>query len=151
MTSMQDTPTTSDSEARHELVYHAVFLFAAVSVIMAGLTLVVRDDRVVIPILNVPLPETCWFKRLTGAGCPGCGLTRSVIALLHGESFCAWYFNPGGFLVLALIMFQLPYRTAQFWRISRGFPSWRPTKVTSFLVACLATILFVQWAVRWWL
>jgi len=148
---MQDTPTASDSDARHDLVYHAVFLFAAVMVIVVALALEVRDDRVVLPILDVPLPESCWFKRLTGADCPGCGLTRSVIALVHGEFSRAWRFNPGGYFVFALIVFQLPYRIGQFWRISRGFPSWRPTKATSFLVSLLATILFLQWAVRWWL
>ena len=29
-------------------------------------------------------PE-CQFHRLTGLNCPGCGMTRAVYALLHGE------------------------------------------------------------------
>jgi len=28
---------------------------------------------------------TCPFKRLTGIDCPGCGLQRSIIALLQGD------------------------------------------------------------------
>ncbi len=28
-------------------------------------------------------PDICMFKRLSGTGCPGCGLTRSVSATIH--------------------------------------------------------------------
>lgn len=28
---------------------------------------------------------TCTFHRLTGLNCPGCGMTRALYALLHGE------------------------------------------------------------------
>lgn len=33
-------------------------------------------------------PE-CQFHRLTGLNCPGCGMTRAVYALLHGEFLTA--------------------------------------------------------------
>lgn len=31
----------------------------------------------------------CQFHRLTGLNCPGCGMTRAVYALLHGEFLAA--------------------------------------------------------------
>lgn len=37
------------------------------------------------------LGYTCWVHKMTGLYCPGCGGTRAVIALVHGEwiqSFC---------------------------------------------------------------
>ncbi len=129
-------------------MYHAAVLFAAFVVIAMALTLEVRDDRVVLPVWNVPLPETCWFRRITGVDCPGCGSTRAVISLVHGEFLHGWYLNPGGCFFFALVVFQFPYRIGQFWRIYRGLPPWRPTTATSVLVCILAAILFVQWGVR---
>jgi len=147
---MHDTPTSNMADARHELTYHVVVLLVAVAVTAVAMALEVRDERVVLPIGKLPLPESCWYKRLTGVGCPGCGLTRCVICLFHGEYFRAWQFNPGGYVFFAMLVCQFPYRIAQFWRISRGLPAWRPTRATSILVSFLAAVLLVQWFVRWW-
>lgn len=38
------------------------------------------------------LPK-CPFKWLTGLNCPGCGATRMVHALLHGDVVAAWQYN----------------------------------------------------------
>ena len=46
-----------------------------------------------------PLPG-CPFHFLTGLHCPGCGSTRCLHALLHGDVAAAWAMNP--LLVLAL-------------------------------------------------
>lgn len=47
-------------------------------------------------------PE-CQFHRLTGLNCPGCGMTRAVYALLHGQVLQALRDNAllvgGGFLL----------------------------------------------------
>jgi len=42
----------------------------------------------------------CPFRLLTGFACPGCGSTRGMHALIHGDVLTAFTFNP--FLVLAL-------------------------------------------------
>jgi len=46
----------------------------------------------------------CEFHRLTGWNCPGCGMTRSLHALLHGNFSTAWRDNAllvGGLAALA--------------------------------------------------
>lgn len=42
----------------------------------------------------------CPFRALTGLNCPGCGSTRGLHALLHGDLVGAFQLNP--FMVLAL-------------------------------------------------
>lgn len=42
----------------------------------------------------------CVVKAVTGYPCPGCGITRGVLAILRGEFREAWRRNPASFAVL---------------------------------------------------
>lgn len=46
-------------------------------------------------------PVLCPFRRATGLPCPGCGLTRSWVDLLHGRVGDAMAANPFGIVALA--------------------------------------------------
>jgi hypothetical protein len=46
----------------------------------------------------------CAFYHVTGLPCPGCGLTRSCIALLHGEAVQSLRYHPFGPFLLAGIV-----------------------------------------------
>ena len=45
----------------------------------------------------------CMFRELTGLHCPGCGMTRAVQAVVHGEMAKAFRFNPLGMILLPLV------------------------------------------------
>jgi len=45
-------------------------------------------------------PVICPFRLMTGLPCPGCGLTRSWVYLLHGQPGAATAANPFGILAL---------------------------------------------------
>ncbi len=47
-------------------------------------------------------PTVCPLRALTGLPCPGCGLTRSWVWLLHGEPGQAMAANPFGVVALLL-------------------------------------------------
>lgn len=49
----------------------------------------------------------CAFHASTGLPCPGCGLTRSVMALLHGQVRESVNFHPFGWMLLAGMIFAL--------------------------------------------
>lgn len=49
------------------------------------------------------LPSLCMMKNLWGLSCPGCGMTRSVVALLHGDISGALRFHALGPVVLLLL------------------------------------------------
>jgi len=44
----------------------------------------------------------CQFHRLTGLNCPGCGMTRALYALLHGDVVAALHDN--ALLVVGLVV-----------------------------------------------
>lgn len=56
----------------------------------------------------------CLFHRFTGWHCPGCGTTRGIAALLHGDWRAALGYNAFGLPVLAtaLLLLVRPWCTA---------------------------------------
>lgn len=56
--------------------------------------------------LGLRLPETCTFLRTTGIPCPGCGLTRSCVAAVHGRFGESLAFHPLGWAVLLYAALQ---------------------------------------------
>lgn len=51
---------------------------------------------VVATLLGIPCP----IRFVTGASCPGCGMSRALIALFTGRFALAWYYHPLVYLLL---------------------------------------------------
>lgn len=47
--------------------------------------------------------EVCIIKHTLDIPCPSCGSTRSVASLLHGEFLQAFWYNPFGYLLAAIM------------------------------------------------
>jgi hypothetical protein len=128
---------------------HWVLLSMSSIVLLAALVLHVDgQNRVVVPLVKVPLPGVCSYKRWTGADCPGCGLTRCFVSCAHGDIRRAWNFNPAGILFFAVTAFQIPYRGLQLWRLRRGRSEVSLGRLPALLIALVIVSLLVQWAVR---
>jgi len=52
------------------------------------------------------LPVLCAFRRMTGVPCPGCGLTRSWVALAGGHLQRSLSFHRMGWLVMLYVALQ---------------------------------------------
>jgi len=54
----------------------------------------------------LPLPRlpVCQFKALTGLPCPGCGLTRSMMAISRGRFAQAYAYHPFGFVLYLILL-----------------------------------------------
>lgn len=66
------------------------------------------------------VPVLCGFRRLTGFGCPGCGLTRSFVLLAHGQLLDAFRVNPIGPPTFLLVASQVPWRAWRLYRRARA-------------------------------
>lgn len=72
----------------------------------------------------------CLFKRVTGADCPGCGLSRGFVQIAHGHPLEAMKLNPFSPVVFVLIACRLVH----------------------FLVFCLVRLDVknrVPWSIAW--
>lgn len=100
-----------------------------------------REEDVIVPILNQPLPPLCSSKILFDRECPGCGLTRCFISMAHGDFARAWFFNPAGVYFFVLVLAQLPYRAWQLSRLYRGKETYRNNHLFVFLYVLMAFML----------
>jgi hypothetical protein len=86
-------------------------LLVACGVTVLSLSLQVRGDQRVefARLPGFPMPETCWSRSLFGAKCPGCGLTRSLVYLAHGDWRASLAMHRLGMVMALAILAQFPY------------------------------------------
>jgi hypothetical protein len=103
---MSETTASDDRQSRHRTM-----LAVACAVVVLSLLLRVRGDgRVEFAWWPwLPLPETCWSRSLLGIPCPGCGLTRSLVCLAHGDWRGSLAMHRLGIVMALAIVAQFPY------------------------------------------
>jgi Protein of unknown function (DUF2752) len=129
--------------------YHLAVLLMAGSVLVLAGVLSWRGAALTFPGLGAALPEVCSMRRFLGIECPGCGLTRSFVALAHGDLVLAWHMNPAGPLFFAAIAYQLPYRAYQLRLLSRGRELLVHPAFTTVVILLLAAACLVQWIAKY--
>lgn len=87
--------------------------------------------------LSLPCP----FHAVTGLDCPGCGITRLMLALSEGDFDAAFHANEALFLLGPILLFFL-LRNELYW-ILRGEAKEVPRPFVCFLL--LAFALFTLW------
>jgi hypothetical protein len=148
---IQVAPVDSQPSHRSQWLFHSIWLVLPALAIGLSLVLTIRDAReVLVPVINRPLPELCSFRRMTGLDCAGCGLTRSFIAIGHGQLADAWQYHPAGLLLYAIAAFQIPWRSVQLWRLARGRHEIILGKWVNGLYYLLAILLLGVWIFRLW-
>ena len=88
---------------------HVVVLLICTAIIGAALMLSPAGPAG-LRLFSFQLPPTCSFLDLTGLPCPGCGLTRSVVASVHGDLAGSWGFHRLGALTVLYILIQVVFR-----------------------------------------
>jgi len=128
--------------------YQVFWLVLSIAVLVAAAAFDTQgQNRVLLPFVQVPLPELCSWKATTGIPCPGCGLTRSFVSLAHGRIAAAFAFHPIGPVLFFAVVFQLPFRAIQLGRLRAGRPAVDWFWLNYVLVAIFAA-LPAQWVVR---
>ena len=89
-------------------------LFWGVSLGVGGLLYL----KVWLPTTNIGIP--CVFHELTGFYCPGCGITRAALSVLHLDLAQAFRFNSLVFILLPLYAIYFITHKKQIRLVSNG-------------------------------
>ncbi|HEV3120150.1 MAG TPA: DUF2752 domain-containing protein [Gemmataceae bacterium] len=127
-----------------EMRRHYEMLLIACAVLVLALLFEVRADEhvVVAGLPDYPLPPTCLSRECFGVRCPGCGLTRSFVHLAHGNWSAAWQAHRLGWLLMAALLAQFPYRIVA---MIRGGRSPLGSKLPTLFGYALIGLLFANW------
>jgi hypothetical protein len=143
-------PNQNDGRAEH------LYILALAAIAIVGSFLLDLSPQgtpyITVPWLDAPfyLSEACFSRRFLGISCPGCGLTRSFVAIAHGHVGDAFNYNLMGPVLYLTCLLQIPYRWIEYRGLLRESPLWlavskRFDLVTWFIVAGL----LVAWLWRW--
>lgn len=127
---------------------HWTMLVLSVGVLSAAVLLRINDGGGVgaswLPFDS--LPPMCGSRALLGIECPGCGLTRSFVALAAGDVAESFRFHRLGWLMFLATASQIPYRIVGLRQLREGDLAERrwPRWFGSFLIAAL----IINWAVN---
>jgi hypothetical protein len=121
---------------------HALILLAAVAVPLLGLSLtVLNGDQVAITgFERYSLPTLC-ASRWLGVQCPTCGVTRSIIELMHGNFARSFGHHRLGWLILMFLMLQIPYRVVRLLRPARRWPRLERWGIATLLLVGIAVVV----------
>lgn len=124
------------------------FCSAAICLSLAASLQIGENRRVYLPFVGVPVPESCSFYRMFRVDCPGCGLTRTFIHMMHGRISDAWNLNPTGVFVFLFFASQIVLGACRFtfgerMAVVRNWSRWN-----NICLATLASALLVQWTIR---
>jgi Protein of unknown function (DUF2752) len=107
--------------------------------------LVLTADATRVYFLGHAIPWECAMRRI-GLPCPTCGMTRSMVMMLHGDLGAAWRMAPGGPVLLAGVLLTAVALLAGA-ALRRPFPRW--VRTTGLVYAAGAMMIWLGgWAAQ---
>lgn len=150
---IQDEQHESDQRIDEEVLESRIRAFQKRQRFMLGLSVIVIIAAFSMHTLDsgkvqlnwlpqLPIPELCGSRAFFDVSCPGCGLTRSFIALADGDIAASIQLNRIGWIMALTLIAQIPYRIYMMWKpplsvIDLRWPRWFGT--------CLIAILIGNW------
>lgn len=123
----------------------AALALATAAALTLGLWLVPMGNGLAMPGGGAP-PSGCWLHETSGIECPTCGMTRSYVAFLHGDTLASLRWHPAGPLTVLASVAALA-AVAFFW-VRRRRPLWERRGFRTALTA-LALITLAAGTVRY--
>ncbi len=128
---------------------HFIVLFVCFSITAGSLVLKPpTNENPYLMLGRLPLPEVCTFRNLTGLPCPGCGLTRSLVAAAHGRVKASFAFHRLGILTLFYLCLQIFYRAAVISVAHQNKFLIRAGKILNKGIIILGLLFLINWVIN---
>lgn len=123
---------------------HWTMLWIAIAVVVFAFALQVKGETQVAfhGFTDYPLPELCGSRSLFHVDCPGCGLTRSILSLAHGDWERSLAFHRIGWVMALVIVLQIPYRIYRLHELKSRVPE---VRWPQWFGHCLVALLMINW------
>jgi hypothetical protein len=120
-------------------------LVLCAAVIVASALLDVQPNGITLPGLpGHPLPGMCFTRSVLHMNCPTCGMTRSFVAVAHGELRLGFALHRLGPFVFVLVLLQVPLRAYAV--LTGALPRWLTyPKLGTRLAVVLIVALLANW------
>ncbi len=140
--------TPGSPKIKGELAPYLIILIVCSAILSGALILnPATSEAPQLRVGGITLPNVCIFLRTTGLPCPGCGLTRSIVAAAHGNLSTSFSYHRLGSLSLLYIilqfMFNLGYVVIPQWRT----PLSRYVRVLHKGIILLAVLFLLNWII----
>ena len=129
-----------------EAASHFLVLGVCLGILAAGLVLTPPGPKS--PSLrlgSIELPDVCLWRATTGIPCPGCGMTRSIVAALHGSWSASLAYHRLGWVTLLYVILQMISRLAWLGFPGAGGKLHRGRLLLDRALLPLVVVLFVNW------
>ncbi len=131
-----------------EVLLRAALAVAIVAAVAAAALLPASPPGAPLVVGGHPLPTLCLMRSVLGVRCPGCGLTRSWIDLLHGHWSDSFAQHPFGAVALLYVLAQLVRQLG--WLLSRRRRAAGSTRATRALDRAGLALLLLMVATWPW-
>lgn len=91
--------------------HHSTFLIVSILIMISSFILTPAPPQgESVSFFGYDIPNSCPSHVIWGIDCAGCGMTRSFVAIVHGQWKEALEFNRVGPILFLLVIIQIPYR-----------------------------------------
>ena len=92
--------------------------------------------------------KLCFMALVLRIPCPGCGMTRATLALLHGNVAQAFAMHPLAPLIVPFAAGLLAAQATSYVRTGAAFGTGRFPRWIELMLAALAVLLLAVWSAR---
>lgn len=142
-TDLRHVETAIDDDVRRKRLmterHHFMLVVSAVVIVLSFVLRIGDTGHVQSKLLpSIDFPVLCGSRALFGVECPGCGLTRSFVALAGGDVAQSLAFHRIGWVLALSVVAQIPFRLYLLHELRYRVPNrhW-PTWYGRFLIALL--------------
>lgn len=139
-------PEAGTSKRKGELLPNIVILIVCSAILGGALVGQVSPfGYSQVEVGGIALPDICMFRAYTGLPCPGCGLTRSLIAAAHGKIRRSFSLHRLGFITLLYVLFQFALNLGYITIPKSRAPLSRYLKFLNRGIIVLAVLFVLNW------